>query len=104
MDTYPLSYRMSCVKEWAKDKGILDNPNPRAQAHKTIEESSELLEAVVDDEEPQIEVEMGDILVTLIVQAEMQGMHLEDCLQRAYEKIRDRKGRMENGTFVKEES
>jgi NTP pyrophosphatase (non-canonical NTP hydrolase) len=46
---------------------------------------------------------LGDILVTIIIQAEMQGLKLEDCLESAYNVISKRTGSMINGQFVKNE-
>ena len=45
---------------------------------------------------------MGDIMVTLIIQAKMQGLSLEECLESAYNVITKRTGRMINGQFVKD--
>ena len=45
---------------------------------------------------------LGDILVTIILQAELQGVNLEECLEGAYNIINKRKGSMINGFFVKQ--
>ena len=45
---------------------------------------------------------MGDIMVTLIIQAKMQNISLEKCLESAYNVISQRTGRMVNGQFVKD--
>ena len=47
---------------------------------------------------------IGDVLVTLIIVAEQLGLTLTECLAVAYLEIKDRKGRLVNGTFIKEES
>jgi len=44
----------------------------------------------------------NDIINRLSVIAERYGMELKDCLQSAYDEIKDRKGKMINGVFVKE--
>ncbi|MCF8026140.1 MAG: MazG-like family protein [Desulfobacteraceae bacterium] len=87
---------------WAKDRGILDHGTPEAQAEKTIEEAKELLEAIREKDPDGIKEELGDNLVTLIIQAKMQDLALSDCLEYSLRKINDRSGRMVNGTFVKE--
>ena len=46
---------------------------------------------------------MGDIMVTLIIQAKMQDLSLEECLESAYNVIAKRTGKMVNGQFVKDE-
>lgn len=106
------------VIEWAKEKGILEKATPLAQCDKTFEEVEELCEALeyqsiniesftnskdkeVNTKE-EIKDALGDILVTIIIQAEMQGLKLEDCLQSAYDVISKRTGKMINGQFVKD--
>ena len=87
---------------WAREKGILDKATPITQGLKTLEEVNELLVAIVNDDIEEIKDAIGDIVVTVIIQAEMQGMDIEDCLESAYNIIKHRKGKMQNGQFVKE--
>lgn len=87
---------------WAAQKGILTKATPMKQALKTLEECTELLQAIQDRNREEIQDAIGDILVTIIIQAEMQGMQIEECLESAYHVIKHRKGQMINGTFVKE--
>jgi len=107
------------VKIWAHKKGILENGWPRAQSEKTIEEVNELIEAVgfqsigieeftnskgkVVNTQEEIKDAIGDIMVTLIIQCEMQDLKLKDCLESAYDVISKRTGRMISGQFVKDE-
>ena len=90
------------VEQWAKDKGILDKATPMAQALKTLEETTELLTAINNNDRDEIIDAIGDITVTLIIQCKMQDLTLEECLQSAYNVISKRKGKMINGQFVKE--
>ena len=92
-----------CVQEWAKEKGIFDKATPLKQALKTQEELTELINAIVDDNKLEIEDAIGDIMVTMIIQAEMQGVTIEECLNTAYDTISKRTGKMINGQFVKDE-
>ncbi len=105
------------VIQWGKEKGILDKATPLAQAKKTLEEVKELLEAceaqkdgkeyfynskgvrVKTDEE--LCDALGDIFVTIILGAELQGFKLENCLESAYNVISKRTGKMINGVFIK---
>jgi len=89
------------VLSWADEKGILKEGNERAQAAKTVEEVNELESAVMVNDRQEIKDGIGDALVTLIIQAEMQGFSLAECLDHAYDQIKDREGEMINGTFVK---
>jgi NTP pyrophosphatase (non-canonical NTP hydrolase) len=90
------------VIAWAAQKGILENATTMRQAEKTHEEVLELMAAIDDDNKEEIIDALGDILVTIIIQAEMQGLKLVDCLESAYNVISKRTGRMENGQFVKD--
>ena len=45
----------------------------------------------------------GDVLVTLIIGSHLAGMSMVDCLQSAYDVIKDRKGYLNTaGVFIKE--
>ena len=90
------------VITWAHQKGILDNGTPRAQAGKTVEEVQELINAIDTNNKAEIEDALGDILVTIIIQAEMQGLELIKCLESAYNVIAKRTGKMVDGQFVKD--
>jgi len=92
------------VVEWAHDKGIFDNSDPIAQISKMKEEVEELDEELffIDKSLIRIEGELGDVLVTVIIQAHFHGLSLADCLQQAHDKISKRKGKLVDGVFVKE--
>lgn len=91
------------VIEWAEKKGILENGSVFGQACKTMEECQELIEAVqMEDGEAEVADALGDILVTIIIQAKMQNMSLLECLEGAYNVIAKRTGKMVNGQFVKD--
>lgn len=90
------------VEIWAEEKGILSKATPIKQALKTQEECLELCNAILDDNKSEISDALGDILVTIIIQAKMQGMCLESCLEGAYNVISKRTGNMVNGQFVKD--
>ena len=113
------------VIRWAEARQIVQNSNIQAQARKTLEEAGELLEAASalqvvqflekwDVESPAIGVQrdrankaykdaLGDVLVTLIVGAATADLDLVECLGKAYEEIKDRKGYLTpQGVFVKE--
>lgn len=94
------------VIQWAKDRNILENSNAIKQISKTQEELDETLDALKrleQGEEPMLEVAdgIGDMLVTIILLAKIVGLNSVDCLADAYDEIKDRKGKMINGLFVK---
>ena len=69
---------------------------------KTWEETDELITAIEKDDRAEVIDALGDILVTIIIQAEMQGLKLTDCLESAYNVIAKRTGKMVDGQFVKD--
>ena len=101
------------VEDWAKDKDLLHRKNAPKQFMKFIEEVFEFktemdnelsyTDPYVDEAVERLELEMGDIFVTLIILCDQLNLDPVDCLGRAYEKIKDRQGRTINGTFVKSE-
>jgi len=94
------------VLNWAKEKGILDNSNPLKQLEKTQEELDETKEALErgGDNDNDVADGIGDMLVTIIILAELAGLDSVECLRLAYKEIKDRKGEMRDGLFVKEDN
>lgn len=109
------------VLEWAKDKDLLHEENAERQFMKFMEEVFEFKtemdhfarigqssENVHCDYEKLIEAqdnarfEMGDIFVTLIILCDQLSLEPVECLFQAYDKIKDRKGKTIDGTFIKE--
>jgi NTP pyrophosphatase (non-canonical NTP hydrolase) len=99
-----IDYRIleSLVIEWAEEKGILENGTPIKQCFKTLEEVGELINAVSTNNHLEIKDALGDVLVTIIIQAKMQNIDLIECLNMAYNTISKRNGKMVNGTFIKD--
>lgn len=91
----------SAVEKWAEDKNILNKSIPIKQAMKTQEELTELCNAILDNNSDEIKDAIGDIMVTLIIQAKMQNFKIEECLESAYNVIKNRTGKIINGQFVK---
>lgn len=89
------------VIDWARERGLLDNPDVKAQMLKVVEETGELCRAILKkDVDQQIDA-IGDVQVTLIILATQLGLNYESCLKAAYEEIKNRKGVLTNGTFIK---
>lgn len=116
------------VIEWANDKGIFEKSTPIKQLAKTQEELDETLVALkrlhsihlerensqqtllpsnAEEEEVNALFEakdgIGDMLVTIIILAEMLGFDTVECLEAAYNVIKNRTGKMVNGLFVKDQ-
>ena len=90
------------VEQWAKERG-LDNPsNSTVQALKLFEEAGELAQAHLKEREQDGKDAVGDILVVLTIYCQQKGWSIAECFELAYNEIKNRKGKMVNGSFVKE--
>jgi len=101
-EPYPLPSRFDLIRSWAEDRGIYDKGNSHTQYVKLQEEAGELAKALLEENMLEIVDAIGDIVVVLTNLAELSGVHIEDCIDVAYKEIANRKGKMENGTFVKQ--
>ena len=86
---------------WSMTRGILNNSTPLAQFAKLVSEIGELGDNIAKQRD--VTDDIGDCLVVLNTIAIMLDTTLEDCLNVAYEDIKDRKGHMNSeGIFIKE--
>ena len=90
------------IRIWADEKGIYDKGNSHTQYVKLMEEAGELAQALLKKDKPEIIDAIGDMVVVLTNLAVLEGLKIESCIEDAYSVIKDRKGKMTNGTFVKE--
>ena len=90
------------ILEWGKDRGILPNVDPVAQFNKTMEEAGELAQGIVSQNHHEIKDAIGDIFVTLVMQTAAWNLTMQECVEQAWEDIKDRKGEMVDGVFVKD--
>lgn len=89
------------IEQWAKDRK-LDNADPTKQTLKLGEEYGELCQGLAKGNLDQTLDSIGDMYVVLTILSKQLGFNIEDCIRDAYNEIKDRKGRMVNGVFVKE--
>lgn len=89
------------IEEWARERG-LDTAEPAKQMLKLGEEFGELCQSLAKGRSEQVEDSMGDMYVVLTILSLQLGLDIEDCVLKAYTEIKDRKGKMIDGIFVKE--
>lgn len=89
------------IQEWVTDRN-LETQDPRIQMCKTMEEMGELANAINKGNKADAMDGIGDVVVTLICISMQLGVDFSECLIMAYDEIKDRKGKMINGMFVKE--
>lgn len=90
------------IRTWAVYRG-LDIADSNKQILKLGEEFGEVCAAKARGRKDELEVEIGDVFVSLNILAMQEGTSIERCVEKAYEKIKDRKGEMVDGVFVKED-
>jgi len=89
------------IRSWAEDRGIYDKGDQKTQYVKLMEEAGEVGRAILKDNTLEIQDGIGDMVVVLTNLAELSGLTIEECIESAYDTIAKRKGKMINGTFVK---
>jgi len=89
------------IRMWAEERGLYDKGDPKTQALKLVEEVGETCRAILKQDEPEIVDGIGDCVVVLTNLAHLCDTSIEECTRNAYNEIKNRKGRMDNGTFKK---
>ena len=90
------------IRMWAQERGLYDKGDPKTQTLKLMEEAGEICRAVLKNDKPEIIDGIGDCVVVLTNLAYLADTTIEECIDAAYDEIKDRTGRMSNGTFKKD--
>ena len=90
------------ILEWAEARNLIQGSDSFRQLAKLMEETGELAGGIAKQKPDVISDSIGDCMVVLTIIAAQNGLNVTDCLQAAYNEIKDRKGRMIDGVFVKE--
>ena len=91
------------IRLWAETRGIYKDGDTKTQYVKLQEESGELARAILKNDKAELTDAIGDMVVVLTNLAALEGLKIEDCVTSAYSVISSRKGKMQNGTFVKDQ-
>ena len=89
------------IEQWATDRN-LHTADPNKQMLKLIEEVGEIAAALSRGNTNETKDGIGDAIVVLTILAMQLNTSVDECMALAYNEIKDRKGRMVNGVFVKE--
>ena len=109
--------KFALIRDWANQRGLYEKGDVKTQFLKLQEETGELAKAILKDDRNEIIDAIGDIVVVLTnlthltgIKVEKKGnikeltqLTIEDCIDSAYNVIKNRTGKMQNGTFVKNE-
>jgi NTP pyrophosphatase (non-canonical NTP hydrolase) len=91
------------VIQWGEARWIVQNATAQSQAIKTLEEVTELFDALNKNDIEATKDAIGDVVVTLIMVCSVLNIDLTQCLWGAYDEIKDRKGYLtKEGIFVKQ--
>lgn len=90
------------IRNWAQERNLIRGSTPEKQFTKLIEEVGELAAGIARGCDEAVMDGIGDCFVVLTILAAQHGMDIEECIAAAWDEIKDRKGRMVDGVFVKE--
>jgi len=91
------------IIQWAEARKIIQNSNPESQLLKAVSEMGELADATIKNDEEAIVDAVGDVMVCLVNYCALQDINLVDCMEVAYDQIKNRRGSLlPNGVFKKD--
>ena len=95
-------YQFDLIRDWADERGLYENGDSKTQALKLVEEVGETCRAILKEDYVEITDGIGDCVVVLTNLAELHGVSIEECIDAAYREIKNRTGKMVNGTYKKD--
>ena len=96
-----LSILVELVERWSIERGM-HMTEPSKQMLKVSEEIGEIARSLVRNDMDSLKDAIGDAVITLIILAQQNRTTLENCVSYAYDEIKDRRGKMVDGVFIKE--
>jgi len=91
---------ISKIVQWHYERNLIAGSTDKDQVLKLLQELGELSDSVCKGND--VRDDLGDMLVVMINIMERNGVSMVDCLEQAWGDIKDRKGKMVDGIFVKE--
>ena len=96
------NHRFELIREWADERGLYADGDIKTQTLKLMEEAGEICKATLKEDRAEIIDGIGDCVVVLTNLAELHGVTIENCIDTAYKVIKNRTGKMVNGTYKKD--
>lgn len=97
----PIDETTERINEWSAARKIVPNSTPLVQCMKAMSEMGELADNLIKGRSPKDDI--GDIYVCLCNVAALSGLTMAECIEHAYNDIKDRTGTLlPNGNFVKD--
>lgn len=88
------------IIQWHHDRNLIKGSSDKDQVLKLMQELGELSDSVCKGND--LKDDLGDMMVVMLNIMERNNITMEECLTVAYDDIKDRKGKMIDGIFVKE--
>jgi NTP pyrophosphatase (non-canonical NTP hydrolase) len=90
------------IIQWSEARKIIPNSTPETQLLKAVSELGELADATIKKDQEAVIDAVGDVMVCLVNYCALQDINLVNCMEVAYDQIKNRKGTLlSNGLFVK---
>ena len=90
------------IRKWAEDRNLIEGSDLKSQFVKLIEEAGELANSIAKQDGNEFQDAIGDMFVVMTIMCAQYGFEIEDCIAAAYSQIKDRKGKMVKGIFIKD--
>tara|TARA_B100001093_G_scaffold519773_1_gene610380 strand:- start:747 stop:1145 length:399 start_codon:yes stop_codon:yes gene_type:complete len=97
---FPVVALINKIKDWHQNRNLIEGSTDKDQVLKLMQELGELSDSVCKGND--IRDDLGDMMVVMINIMVRNDISMNECLTVAYNDIKDRKGRMVDGIFVKE--
>ena len=89
------------IQQWAIDRN-LQTSDKKSQLVKVVEEVGEIAAAIARGDDELLQDAIGDVFVTIVILSQCSNLDFTECVQHAYNQIKDRKGKLVDGIFIKE--
>ena len=99
-ETQALIENVDNIRKWHHDRNLIEGSDDKSQFAKLIQEAGELSDNICKGKD--IKDDIGDMIVVLINIAERNDLSITECVRTTWDDIKDRKGKMVDGVFVKE--
>lgn len=99
-ETQSLIENVDNIRKWHHDRNLIEGSDDKSQFAKLIQEAGELSDNICKGKD--IKDDIGDMIVVLVNIAERNDLSITECVRTAWDDIKDRKGKMVDGVFIKE--
>ena len=87
------------IMKWHENRNLIEGSTDKDQVLKLQQELGELSDSVCKQKD--VRDDLGDMMVIMLNIMKRNNYTMEECLETAYNDIKDRKGKMIDGIFVK---